>query len=152
MSDRSLLLLLPGRSESCERQRGAGVCRGELSLGELSSEPGTATSGTAHLAPRVQNLCHAGLREQLWLPLLTLQDLGPFTVLPQGSCGTCSTEGVKTLSWCCNQTLAAVAVLSQQAWAGGQGGAAFMALSWAMGPGGGVWDGDSHGMGKRLDL
>lgn len=92
--------------------------------GELSSEPGAAHLALPHLALRAQNLCHTGLREQLWLPLLTLQDLGPFTVLPQGSCGTCRAEGVKTLSWCCNQTLAPVAVLSQQAWAGGQGGAA----------------------------
>lgn len=152
---RNLLLLLPGHSEG---QRGAGVWQ----EGEGQFSPG-CRAWHCHLchqehSPRATQLSG----RDWWLPLLTLQDLGPFTRLPQGSCGTCShSQALKAPVWGHrSQDLVLVlqpnpctcAVLCLQPWSGGQGGAAFMALSWAMGPGWGVLDGDSHGIGKSLDL
>lgn len=83
------------------------------------------------------------------LSLLTLQDLVPFPVLPQGFCGTCSRSqagaegtgpGAQESRPCpgvATKPLHLCRCSPSRPGLGERGGAAFMALSWAIGPGGG---------------
>lgn len=54
-----------------------------------------------HLCHQERSPCATQLSgRDWWLPLLTLQDLGPFTRLPQGSCGPCShSQTLKAPVW-----------------------------------------------------